>query len=164
MKIWRATIAAVVTGLLVGSAVADPLPLAPLPIESLSRLPAITGATISPDGKHIAALVGVPGQRWPVIRVWETDNLAKPPTNIASSEMRPRSVAFVGNDKLLFQADQPWSCGAYKGFTIQTVVTDFEGKNFTQPFGGAPSAASPCASPCPPSCPIAAWSIPAMSP
>lgn len=144
MKVWRATIAAVVTGLLVSSAVADPLPLAPLPIESLSRLPAITGATISPDGKHIAALVGVQGQRWPVIRVWETDNLAKPPTNIASSEMRPRSVAFVGNDKLLFQADQPWSCGAYKGFTIQTVVTDFEGKNFTQPFGGALESSEGC--------------------
>lgn len=137
MKLWQSASALLAASALSMSAVADPLPVTPIPIEALARLPAITGATISPDGKHIAALVSVNGQRWPVISVWDTDDLTKPPTTIASSEMRPRAVSFVGNEKLLFAADQPWSCGSYKGFTVQNVVTDFDGRNFSQPFGGS---------------------------
>lgn len=137
MKFWRSALAVVTAGLLSLSASAQqPLALSPLPIESLSRLPAITGVTMSPDGKHVAALVAAPGQRWPVISVWEVDNLAKPPTTIASREMRPRNVQFVGNDRLLFTADQPVNSGSCKAYTVQTIVTDFTGSNFSQPFGG----------------------------
>lgn len=145
MKIWRSMATVVAASLMSWSAAtADPLPLAPLPIESLARLPAISGATISPDGKHIAALVAVTGQQWPVITVWDADDLTKPPSSIASREMRPRAVQFVGNDKLLFLADQPWTCGSYKAFTVQTIVTDFQGTNFTQPFGGALESSESC--------------------
>jgi len=138
MKLWRSALTVVAASLFSLSAAAQqPLPLNPLPIASLSRLPAITGVTISPDGRRIAGLVAVTGQQWPVIAVWEADNLAKPPSQISSREMRPRGVQFVGNDRLLFLADQPWTCGTYKSFTVQTIVTDFTGSSFSQPFGGA---------------------------
>lgn len=138
MKLWRSTLTVIAASLFSLTAAAQqPLPLTPLPIASLARHPAISGVTISPDGRHIAGLVAVTGQQWPVIAVWEADNLAKPPSQISSREMRPRGVQFIGNDKLLFVADQPWSDGSYKSFTIQTVVTDFQGSSFSQPFGGA---------------------------
>ena len=111
----------------------EALQLNPLPIESIARLPAIQGVTLSPDGKHLAALVASPDHRWPVISVWNLETGA-PPVWIPSATMRPRAVSFLGNDRLLFLADQPFTYGNYQGFTVQAIVTDLDGRNFTDPF------------------------------
>lgn len=119
---------------LTNSSAADPLASAPLSIEQLAEHPALSGVTLSPDGKHIAALVGSPKHKWPVISIWETDNMSKPPVWIPSDKMRPRNVAFLGNNRIIFFADQPFTYGSLKTFTIQAVVSDLEGKSFDNPF------------------------------
>lgn len=113
---------------------AEPLKTTPLPIDAIAQHPAMSGATLSPDGKHIAALVASPQHKWPVISIWQVDNLSKPPVWIPSERMRPRSVAFLGNDRIIFFADQPFTYGSLKTFTVQAVVADLAGKNFDNPF------------------------------
>lgn len=113
---------------------AEPLQTSPLTIEAIAEHPAFSGVTMSPDGKHIAALVRSPQHRWPVVSIWQVENLSKPPVWIPSDKMRPRNVAFLGNNRLIFFADQPFTYGSLKTFTVQAVVTDLEGKSFDNPF------------------------------
>jgi dipeptidyl aminopeptidase/acylaminoacyl peptidase len=113
---------------------AEPLQTSPLQIEAIAEHPAISGLVLSPDGKHMAGLVGTKQHKWPVISIWEVDNLSKPPVWIPSDRMRPRNVAFLGNDRLLFFADQPFTYGSLRTFTVQAIVTDVQGRTFEQPF------------------------------
>jgi acetyl esterase/lipase len=106
----------------------------PLSIESIAQHPAISGLTLSPDGKHMAALVNAPNNKWPVISIWDVENLSKPATWIPSLEMRPVAVSFLGDDRVLFIADQPLTYGTLKSFTRQAIVTDLAGKSFERPF------------------------------
>jgi dipeptidyl aminopeptidase/acylaminoacyl peptidase len=48
--------------------------------------------------------------------------------------MRPRGLTFLGNERILFFADQPFTYGSLKTFTVQAVVTDLEGRTFERPF------------------------------
>lgn len=117
-------------------AAAQPAAMTPLPIESIARLPAVTGVVLSPDGRHLAGLVARQGQRWPVVAIWTVDDLSRPPVLIPSQEMRPRSVSFLGNNRVLFFVDQPITYGARRDFTVEAVVADLDGRNFSQPLGG----------------------------
>ena len=115
-------------------AVAQPLQLTPLPASAISRNPAMQSPAISPDGNHIAALVSVPGQRWPAVAVWNTANMQQPPNLIGFTEMRPVRVRFLGNDNLIITADQPFSYGSLLTFTRQAIISDLDGGDFTNPF------------------------------
>lgn len=116
------------------AAQAEPLQTKPLDMEAIAQHPAMSGVVLSPDGKHIAALVNNPKYRWPVVTIWETDNLSKPPIGIPSERMRPRSVDFLGNKHVIFFVDQPLTYGSLKHFTRQAIIADVEGKSFEQPF------------------------------
>lgn len=118
------------------SASAQTLNLTPLPVESLARNRAISGVTISPDGRHMAGLISQENQRWPLVAIWDVEHLDQPPVAIPSREMRPRSVAFLGNEHVVFFADQPFTYESTKTFTVQAIVTDLRGSSFSQPFGG----------------------------
>jgi dipeptidyl aminopeptidase/acylaminoacyl peptidase len=109
----------------------------PISINAIARHPAMQSVVLSPDGQHIAALISRPDQRWPVIAIWRVDDLARAPVLVPSREMRPRNLAFLGNDRLMFFADQPIEFGALRSFTVQAVVMDLEGRDFSQPLGGA---------------------------
>jgi acetyl esterase/lipase len=113
---------------------AEPLQTSPLPIEAIAQLPAMQSVVLSPDGKHMAALVSSPKHRWPVVSIWEVDNLSKPPVWVPSERMRPRNVQFLGNQYVIFFVDQPLTYGARKDFTRQAVITDIEGRSFPEPF------------------------------
>ena len=113
---------------------AEPLQTTPLAIEPLAEHPALSGMVLSPDGKHMAGLVGTKQQKWPVISIWDVDDLSKPPVWIPSERMRPRAVTFLGNDHLIFFADQPFTYGSLKTFTVQAWVTDLQGKDIKNPF------------------------------
>lgn len=113
---------------------AEPLQTSPLPIEPIAEHPALNGLVLSPDGKHMAGLVGTNQQKWPVISIWDVENLSKPPIWVPSKTMRPRNVQFLGNDHLIFFADQPFTYGATKTFTVQAWVMGVDGKNITNPF------------------------------
>ncbi len=100
-----------------------------LPVEAMARDWGVWGARISPDGKHIAALAGMPGQN-PVVRVWSTDNMSKPPTQFGSKSMRFTSISFVNNSKLLVFANQPVSAGADSNWFSKAAIASIDGSSF----------------------------------
>jgi acetyl esterase/lipase len=124
----RNTLAAFAVLALVGAPATAQPARKPLPIEALERHPAYSGPALSPDGKHIAALIGVDGQRWPVVAIWKTDALDKTPVGIPSRDMRPRGVGFRSNTEISFAVDQPFTYGSCKAFAINNVTSDLEGK------------------------------------
>jgi hypothetical protein len=73
-------------------------PPTPPSIETLAAYPAMSGFTVSPDGKHLAALEARGEDR--VILVWSTDALSTPPTVIGSKQMKIQRVQFIKNDTL----------------------------------------------------------------
>jgi dipeptidyl aminopeptidase/acylaminoacyl peptidase len=113
---------------------AEPLLTTPLSIDAIAQHPAVQGLVIAPDGKHMAGLVGSPNHKWPVISIWDIDNLSGTAVWIPSTTMRPLAVSFLGNDRLLFFADQPFDAPPTRSFTVQAIVTDLQGRSFTQPF------------------------------
>jgi dipeptidyl aminopeptidase/acylaminoacyl peptidase len=116
------------------AAAKEPLNLTPLPIEAIAQHPAMTSPSLSPDGKHIAALIPVDGQRWPAVAIWKTDDLSKPPLVVPSKVMRPVNVSFLGNSRVAFTADQPFTEGATKRFTRRSYLMDLNGQNFQELF------------------------------
>lgn len=117
-------------------------PVAPT-IEQLSAFPQYSSFTLSPDGKHIAALRGDGEDR--LIAVWPTDSLDKPPTLIGSEKMKIQGVSFIKNDRLAVQLWQPHDLrvdGVTKRFINKLMITDLEGKKWNEPMpqGRASSA------------------------
>jgi dipeptidyl aminopeptidase/acylaminoacyl peptidase len=100
-----------------------------LPVEAMAKDWAIWGTRISPDGKHIAAVAGVPGQN-PVIRVWSTDDMSKPPKQFGSKTMRFTGFSFVSNTKLLVSANQPVSAGANSDWYGRAAIANLDGSSF----------------------------------
>jgi pimeloyl-ACP methyl ester carboxylesterase len=102
-----------------------------LPISALAPDGNIWGARMSPDGKHIAALAGIPGQN-PVVRVWSTDDMSKPPTQFGSRSMRFISISFLSNSKLLVSANQPVNLGAASQWLGKAAVANIDGTGFME--------------------------------
>ncbi|CAM3138097.1 S9 family peptidase [Asticcacaulis taihuensis] len=132
-------IAALSVGLLAGGIgiahAAYTPPAKPVSIDDLARYDELTGVTISPDGKHIAGLIAVKGQKWPVISIWDTDDLSKKPIWIPSETQRIEGVGFFSNDKIYFQTEQPIT--GYDGkptFTTKVYYSDLEGRKIEEPF------------------------------
>lgn len=128
----RATLAiAMAIGLAAGAAQAKPK--APS-IEQLAAYPRMSGFTISPDGKHLAALEGRGEDR--VILVWKTDGLDKPPTAIGSSQMKITGVQFIKDDLLAVSMFQPHDTRfdrLTKQFISKLYITDLAGKDWKEP-------------------------------
>ena len=106
----------------------------PPPIEKLAAYPKMASFTLSPDGKHLAALEGRGEDR--VILVWKTDALDKPPTVIGSQRMKLQSVQFIKNDLLAVSMWQPYDLRldeVTKRFISKLFITDLEGKTWKEP-------------------------------
>lgn len=106
----------------------------PPTIEQLAAFPAYSSFTLSPDGKHIAALEARGEER--VIVVWPTDNLNAQPKVLASSEMKIAGIQFIKNDLLAVTLWQPYDSrldGVVKTFLYKLYITDLEGKNWREP-------------------------------
>ncbi len=120
--------------LLLLSAAAGPTVLAePLSIEALAQFESVTRPSLSPDGKHLAALVAAPGQKWPVISIWQADALEQKPIWIPSATQRPVDVSFLGNNNLLFVTEQEINVGPTKTRTNKVYLTDLKGSFFDEP-------------------------------
>ncbi len=94
----------------------------------------MSGFTISPDGKHLAALEGRGEDR--VILVWKTDGLDKPPTAIGSSRMKITGVQFIKDDLLAVTMFQPHDTRLdklTKQFISKLFITDLAGKDWKEP-------------------------------
>ena len=132
MKIKHALPLAILASLATGQALAAP-PVAPT-IEQMAAYPAFSGFSLSPDGKHIAALRGDGEER--VIAVWNTADLAKAPTLIGASSMKITGVQFIKNDRLAVSLMQPLDLrlgDVTKNFLSKLMITDLQGKDWNEP-------------------------------
>lgn len=103
-------------------------------IEQLAAFPRMSSFTVSPDGKHMAALEARGEDR--VILVWETADLKKKPTVIGSKAMKIQAVQFVKNDVLAVSLWQPYdlkTLSTVKTFISKLMITDLEGKSWREP-------------------------------
>ena len=109
---------------------------APTPpsIEVLAAYPRMSSFTVSPDGKHLAALEARGEDR--VVLVWQTDDLAKAPTVIGTKQMKFRSVRFIKNGTLAVSLWQPYDLHTdktRKDFAFKLYFTDLEGRDWREP-------------------------------
>jgi dipeptidyl aminopeptidase/acylaminoacyl peptidase len=112
----------------------------PLSVEKMVEDWPLRGVAISPDGKHIAGIAGLPGRN-PIIKIWKTDDLNAVPVAIDSRSMRFTSVRFIKNDRLYISANQPISQGTNSRWLSKVVIADLEGKVFIEPLASAGSTA-----------------------
>ena len=116
---------------LTGAAGTKPVPPS---IETLSAFPAMSGFSLSPDGKHMAALQGKGEDR--TILVWSTDALQATPTVIGSKQMKIARVNFIKNDTLAVTLWQPFDLHfdkTTKTFVNKFYFTDLQGKTWREP-------------------------------
>ncbi|KAF0113293.1 MAG: peptidase S9 prolyl oligopeptidase active site domain-containing protein [Hyphomonadaceae bacterium] len=99
---------------------------APLTIEAMMKDYNVWGARISPDGKHIAALAGVPGQN-PIVRVWDTDDMSKAPLQFGSRTMRFVNLSFIKNDRLFLGTAQPVEQGHNSDWIFSSAISNLDG-------------------------------------
>jgi dipeptidyl aminopeptidase/acylaminoacyl peptidase len=112
----------------------------PPTIQQLAAYPQFSGFSLSPDGKHIAALRGNGEDR--VIAVWNTDALDKPPTLIGSTRAKIAGVQFIKNDRLAVILWQPFDMRAFGGgktFLNKLMITDLQGKEWNDPLPPPPT-------------------------
>ncbi len=103
-------------------------------IEQLAAYPKLSSFTISPDGKHVAALEGRGEER--VILVWKSDALDKVPTAIGSNRMKISGVQFIKDDLLAVTMWQPYDSRLdtlAKQFITKLFITDLAGKDWKEP-------------------------------
>lgn len=103
---------------------------APISAKAFTDQPAISGVTLSPDGRHIAAITSPDGQMT-TVSVWSADNLAKPPTVISVDKVRILGVSFLKNDRLLIRTIQTFTAGVQRTHLSREFVSDLQGKSWT---------------------------------
>ena len=97
--------------------------------HDLTRAAAIESVSLSPDGKHLAALTSPDGINSD-LTVWRVDALGAPPVRVRSTHMRFESVRFLKSDRLLVTAEQPLTVQGRPANIIKAYVTDLDGKLF----------------------------------
>lgn len=121
----------------------------PISIESLTRQPAIQSVSMTPDGKHLVALIPSPVNKdQTALATWDIDHLKNGPTVITPSgeHMRFTAARALKTGKILATARQEWtgqgarcgiegnSIGATKTFIYKLYLTDLTQKKFTTAF------------------------------
>lgn len=123
----------------------------PIPIEDLAKLPAIQSVSMSPDGKHIVALIPSPGDPdETALATWDTRDLSKGPEVITPSGDRMKFVMATAlkADKILVVGRQEWTgrlggcgegklSGATKTFVMKSYLTDDAQKSFDEAFANS---------------------------
>ncbi|MCC7462210.1 MAG: S9 family peptidase [Gammaproteobacteria bacterium] len=125
-------LAALAGPLLAAAALAAPP--APPSIETLAAYPAIASFSVSPDGRHLAALEARGEDR--VVLVWDTDDLSRAPTVIGTRQMKFRGVQFIKNDTLAVSLWQPIDLHlntVTRTFAYKLYFTDLQGRNWREP-------------------------------
>lgn len=105
----------------------------PPPASAFAREPAMSSTTISPDGKHVAAIISRDGESR-LLAIWKADALDEAPYLVASdprSEMQ--SVEFVKNDRLFVTTQQlvdhnPFSGQTQRSYAYRRQVLDLKGE------------------------------------
>jgi dienelactone hydrolase len=122
----------------------------PIPIEDLARLPALQSVTMSPDGKHLVALIPSPNNPdETALAAWDTDSLTSGPKVVTPSgsggHMKFIAAVALKADKILAIARQEWTgqlggcgegkaTGATKTFVTKAYLTGVDQKKFDEAF------------------------------
>ena len=130
-------LAAVAVAIPAAPAVAQPA-VTPPPAMAWAREPAMASVTISPDGRHMAAIVS-PDGRQRAIAVWDTSNLGAEPYLIGSDERSEfLNISFVKNDRLFVVTQQlsnynPFSGQPQQTYRYRNQIVDLEGNPIRLP-------------------------------
>jgi dipeptidyl aminopeptidase/acylaminoacyl peptidase len=103
-------------------------------IAQLAAFPKMSSFTLSPDGKHLAAIEARGEDR--VILVWKIDALNEAPTVIGTAKMKFQSVSFIKDDRLAVSLWQPYDLRidrVTKTFIGKLFITDLHGKDWHEP-------------------------------
>jgi len=127
------SLALAVSMALAALAPANATPVRPT-VAQLAAYPSMSSFSLSPDGKHLAALQSRGEER--VILVWDTNALDKAPTVIGTKKMKFSSVSFIKNDLLAVSLWQPYDLrydSVIKTFLSKFYITDLQGKSWHEP-------------------------------
>ena len=97
---------------------------APPPVADFQRPPAFSGPVLSPDGRHVAAIMAMPSHKTALV-VMPADAPTEATGIKAFADMDIRSVTWLNNDRLAFTVkpqDLPQSRGAQPG--LWTITRD----------------------------------------
>lgn len=99
--------------------------------EAFARRPAIASVDISPDGKHLVALISPDGEKR-IIAIWDTSNMSAAPYLVgADPRSEPVRVSFIKNDRIFVTTQQlvDFTLGgsAERSFRSRTEVLDLRG-------------------------------------
>lgn len=95
----------------------------------LTKAPAIDSLSLSPDGKHLAAVTSPDGiNRY--VSVWETANPSKPPKVLGAAKTDILGVDFIKNDRLGVYVQQLFTIGSTRTHLGKILITDLEGKRW----------------------------------
>ncbi|HEX7338321.1 MAG TPA: prolyl oligopeptidase family serine peptidase [Rhodanobacteraceae bacterium] len=120
----------------------------PVPIKALSRTPAIQSVSMSPDGKHIVALIPQPDKpSQAAIAIWDVDNLPAAPKYITPSGRHMKFIAAeaLKAGKVIAVARQQWegqlhgcgegnATGSTKTFITKVYLTGDKLEKFHEAF------------------------------
>ncbi|MEY4250166.1 MAG: hypothetical protein RJA87_1799 [Pseudomonadota bacterium] len=95
----------------------------------LTKAPAIDRLSLSPDGKHLAAITSPDGTNR-YISIWETANPSKPPTVLGAAKTEILGVDFIKNDRLGVGVQQLYTNGSIRTHLGKVLITDLEGKRW----------------------------------
>lgn len=95
----------------------------------LTKAPAIDRLSLSPDGKHLAAITSPDGTNR-YISIWETANPSKPPTVLGAAKTEILGVDFIKNDRLGVGVQQLYTTGSIRTHLGKVLITDLEGKRW----------------------------------
>jgi dipeptidyl aminopeptidase/acylaminoacyl peptidase len=97
--------------------------------DDFGREAAIRNVSLSPDGKHIAALMSPDGVT-AYVAVWATDAVDKPPVTVGCGDRnRCMGVSFIKNDRLSINIRQQINSGSIKGHLFRSFITRLDGSN-----------------------------------
>lgn len=123
--------------------------MAQIPIDHLSRNPAYSSLSMSPDGAFIVGLVALTGEEDLSLAVWDTENLAEPPVvTRANDRMKFVAAGALKAGKVFVVGQQAWtgsagryqclegmtSAGSVKTFLTKLYITDTKLEEFDEPF------------------------------
>ena len=112
-----------------------PPPTAPS-ANDFGRQAAIRTVSISPDGKHIAAVTSPDGVRT-VVSIWRTEAPGEAPKTLGTSGPNViQSVQFIKNERVAVTVRQTYTSGTTKTHLFRLFIVDFDGKKWMNALGG----------------------------
>lgn len=102
-----------------------------IPIEAWSHDPYISSASLSPNGKKFMAVTLTEANKPPVVSIWETKNLSKPPIQIKPKDSKAWKASWLSNEKVMIIGFQKFDIRSggkpKKTFNTPTYVANADG-------------------------------------